>query len=91
MSGHPKTNEEMIAGIRRQIKALEARARDEDPWVMAEMLGLAGELEDAATRTVGALRKAGYTWHDIGFELGLSRQATFNRFKHKIGKREVKR
>lgn len=84
----PKTNEELIEGVRRQIKALEARAAVEDPWVMAEMLGLARELEEASVRTVAALRKAGYTWSGIGYDLGLSRQATFNRFARKIKEME---
>lgn len=79
-----KDVEETVAGIRRQVRALEPRAADEDPWVVAEMLDIAAELEAAAARTVARLRAAGYTWTDIGFALGISRSGAYNRFAAKI-------
>jgi hypothetical protein len=79
----PKTTEEMVAGVKRQIKALETRAAIEDPWVAADMAELASELGEAVDRTVGRLRAAGFTWQDIGFQFGVSKQAAFNRWANK--------
>jgi hypothetical protein len=67
-----KDTEELISGIRRQIRALEPRAAAEDPWAAAEMLRLATELQAAATRVIRQLRDTGYTWPDIGFAIGIS-------------------
>jgi hypothetical protein len=75
-----KETEELIAGIRRQVIGLEQRAAEDDPWVMAEMVNLSDELRFASVRVVAALRRAGYTWSAIGFELGLTRQAAFERY-----------
>jgi hypothetical protein len=87
----PKTTEEMVSGIRRQIKALEARAANDDPWVGADMATLATEMNDAVDRTVGRLRANGYTWSDIGFQFGgLSRQAAFNRWANKAATHDAR-
>lgn len=81
-----KETEEVVSGIRRQIRSLERRAAEEDPWTVDEMLRLRDELDAAAVRTVGRLRQTGYTWHDIGFAIGVSPQTAFKRFAHKIDK-----
>lgn len=70
----------MVAGIRRQIRALEIRARDEDPWVAAEMAALSDELRDAVSRTVVRLREVGYTWSDIGFDFKSNADAVRRRY-----------
>jgi len=77
----PKTTDEMVAGVRRQIRGLEARAMDEEPSHMPPaMLELAAEMEDAAVRVVARMRMIGYRWDDIAAPLGLSKQACFNRY-----------
>jgi len=83
-----KDTEEVVSGVRRQVRALERRAVDEDPWVVADMLALRDEMEAAAVRTVGRLRETGYTWHDIGLSLGISAQTCHKRYGKKIGERE---
>lgn len=75
-----KTPEEMVAGVSRQIDGLERRARNEDPWMVADMLALAAKLEAAAVRTVGDLRDRGYTWNDIGLSLGISALTAYKRY-----------
>jgi hypothetical protein len=79
-----RDTEELVSGIRRQVRALETRAAEEDPWAMAEMMNLARELEDAALRTARRLRDAGYTWTDIGFALGVSGTTACKRYAHRI-------
>jgi hypothetical protein len=64
-----KTPEETVDGLRRQIKSVERRAVDEDPWMMAEMFSMAQEMEAAAVRTMAALRSKGYTWNDIAVSM----------------------
>jgi hypothetical protein len=70
----------LIRDIRSSTRALEALAASEDPWVAAEMVKLAHELEAAADRTVARLRAAKYTWADIGYAFGTTRQGAFNRW-----------
>jgi hypothetical protein len=70
----------MLSGVKRQIKALEARAENDDPWVAADMLSLVADLTGAVDRSVGRLRANGYTWQDIGFQFGISKQGAFNRW-----------
>jgi hypothetical protein len=71
----------MIDGLRRQIKAVEKRAVSEDPWMAADMLGLAGQLEEATVRVIAAHRRNGYRWDDIGFSLGITGLTALKRYK----------
>jgi hypothetical protein len=80
-----KDTEEVVRGVRRQIRSLEKRAADEDPWVVDDMLKLRDELDAAAVRTVGVLRDKGYTWKDIGFSLGIGAITCHKRYAHRIG------
>lgn len=75
-----KDTDEMVAGIRRQIKALEARAANEDPYVAADMASLADDLNAAVSRTVTRLRDVGYTWSDIGFDFKITATAARLRY-----------
>lgn len=79
-----KEVEDVISGIRRQIRALETRAAGEDPWVAAEMVQLRDELDSAAVRTVKQLRDVGYRWDDIGFAFGVSGITCHKRYARKI-------
>jgi hypothetical protein len=60
-----KTPEETVDGVRRQVRSLERRAVDEDPWMMDEMFKMAQEMEAAAVRVMATLRAKGYSWNDI--------------------------
>lgn len=76
--------EDFIAVIGRHIGSLETLAAVEDPWVVADMVRLQAELEAATVRTVRRMREAGYTWTDIGLNLGLDGIQTRNKFIRKI-------
>jgi hypothetical protein len=90
-----KTPEETVAGIRRQIPALERRAYGEDPWMAAEMWQLAEELKAATVRVVADMRypdprypdpRTGapgprYRWEDIGFAFGITGLTALKRWK----------
>src|ERR1700733_3017223 len=49
-----KTPEELISGLRRQVKAAEKQAVNEDPWMLADMLTVADELKQAAVAVVAS-------------------------------------
>ena len=76
--------EDFVKVIGRHISSLEKLAADTDPWVVADMIRLQGELEAATLRTVKKMRDNGYTWHDIGLSLGLNAIQTHKKFAHKI-------
>jgi len=82
----PKTTEELISGLRRQIRSVEARAMaediDTDPGlVLAELLSMAREMEEAAGRVARDMHTTrGTSWGDIGFNVGISKQGAFNRW-----------
>jgi hypothetical protein len=82
-----KTPEETVAGIRRQIPAIERRAYREDPWMAAEMWSLAEELRAATVRVVADMRYPGpdgeppYRWDDIGFSFGITGLTALKRWK----------
>jgi hypothetical protein len=87
-----KTSEEMVEGVVRQIAGLERRAAGEDPWMVADMLGLAEELKAAAVRVIAAYRypdAAGapaYRWADIAFSLGITPETAIKRYKKEVDK-----
>jgi predicted transcriptional regulator len=44
------------------------------------MTGLATDLDEAISRAVAGLRKAGYSWSEIAARLGVTRQAAQQRW-----------
>jgi hypothetical protein len=86
----PKTTEEMIDGLRRQLTAVEKRAYLEDIdteplLVMGELIRIAAECEAAACRVAGSIRRdRGYTWETIGAELGIGKTGAHNRFARQV-------
>jgi hypothetical protein len=89
----PKTTEEMVAGISRQIRGLLARAEDEDPWVGEDAARLQQELEDVIIASVAAARRRNppTRWADIGTQFGISKQGAFNRFAARVAALEATR
>lgn len=79
-----KDVEEVIGGLARQVRAVEKRAGEEDPWAVAEMLRMRDELDAAVVRTVARLRDRGYTWKDIGFNMGIGPVTAHKRYAAKI-------
>lgn len=86
-----KSPEEVIGGIRRQIRGAEARAQDEDPWMIADMLGLAAELQEAAVRVVAHHRANGMTWDAIGFSLGITGTTACKRYAARVAEINAER
>ena len=86
-----KDTDELVGGVRRQIRGLKFRAFDEDPWVVDDMLKLRAELDAAILEVIASYRAPGedgetpkYRWDDIGFALGITGAAACKRYAHKI-------
>lgn len=78
-------NTEFTAFARRIIRAHGRRVGDGDPVDLAELVGLAKDLDtviDYAVRTMRA--NHGYSWADIARELGITRQAAQQRFGDRV-------
>jgi ribosomal protein S20 len=73
-------NDEYASFIRRVIRAHAKRVAAGDIDALADMTGLATELDEAIAQAVIGLRKAGYSWADIAARLGVSRQAAQQRW-----------
>ena len=73
-------NDEYASFIRRAIRAYAKRVAAGDVDALADMTGLATELDEAIAQTVLGLRESGYSWADIAARLGVSRQAAQQRW-----------
>jgi hypothetical protein len=71
----PVENDEYASFVRRVIRAHARRVAAGDVDALADMTGLIAELDEAITRAVTGLRKAGYSWAEIAARLGVTRQA----------------
>jgi len=76
-------NDEYASFIRRVIRAYARRVAAGDVDALADMTGLATELDEAISQTVIGLRKAGYSWAEIAVRLGVIRQAIQQRWGHR--------
>jgi hypothetical protein len=85
-----KTTEEMVEGVWRQLRAIKARAMVEDPWAMQALFDLSGAFEEAGVEVMGELRRVGYTWPDIAFDMKdrngspMTAETAIKRYKHRI-------
>jgi hypothetical protein len=73
-------NDEYARFVRRVMRAYARRVADGDVDALADMTGLADELDEAIGQAVTGLRKAGYSWAEIAARLGVSRQAAQQRW-----------
>lgn len=71
---------DMAAFVGRTMRAMVRRADDGDLEVMSALASIQADLADAQAKAAAALRGKGYSWTDIGRELGMSRQAAQQRF-----------
>jgi hypothetical protein len=85
--GRHVENDEYGAFVRRVLRAYSRRVGDGDVEALALMVGLAEEIDTAMAEAVKGLRARGYSWAEIGIRLGISRQATQQRWGH--GKRRA--
>jgi ribosomal protein S20 len=79
----PIENDEYTSFIRRVIRAYARRVAAGDADALADMTGLATELDEAISQTVIGLRNAGYSWAEIAVRLGVTRQAAQQRWGHR--------
>jgi ribosomal protein S20 len=73
-------NDEYASFIRRVIRAHARRVAAGDVDALADMTGLATELDEAIAQAVTGLREAGYSWAEIAARLGVTRQAAQQRW-----------
>ena len=76
----PVENDEYAAFVRRVIRAHARRVAAGDVDALADMTGLAAELDEAITQGVTGLRNIGYSWAEIAVRLGVTRQAAQQRW-----------
>ena len=68
-------NDEYASFIRRVVRACARRVAAGDVDAVADMTGLATDLDEAISQAVTGLRQAGYSWAQIAARLGVTRQA----------------
>jgi hypothetical protein len=76
----PVENDEYARFVRRVVRAYARRVAGGDVDALADMTGLATELDEAIAQAVIGLREAGYSWAEIAARLGVSRQAAQQRW-----------
>ena len=76
----PIENDQYAGFVRRVVRAYARRVADGDVDALADMTGLATELDESIAQAVIGIRKAGYSWADIAARLGVSRQAAQQRW-----------
>lgn len=75
-----KPTEELKGMFGRMLRAYVKRAADEDPWVVKDLLDIREQLDASIDDAVANLVARGYSWQDIGQELGMTRQAAWKRW-----------
>lgn len=75
-----KDNAEFAAFGRRIMRAYARRVATADPAALAELLTLRAEVDNAIDSAVLGLRAAGFSWAEIGREVGMTRQAVQQRW-----------
>jgi hypothetical protein len=73
-------NDEYAAFLRRVIRAFGRRIAAGDIDALADAAFLADQLDTVIKSAVTGLRSRGYSWADIGRQLGVTRQAAQQRF-----------
>jgi ribosomal protein S20 len=76
----PVENDEHASFVRRVIRAHARRVAAGDVDALADMTGLATELDKAISQAITGLRAAGYSWAEIAARLGVTRQAAQQRW-----------
>jgi hypothetical protein len=73
-------NDQYAAFIHRVLRAYSRRIARGDIDAIADLAAIASEADNAMRRAVTGLRKAGYSWTDIGTRLGVTKQAAQQRW-----------
>lgn len=81
--------DEFMAFAHRIVKATGKRVGDGDPVDLASLVKLRREFEAIEVRAVQAMReKYGYSWSEIGRDLGITRQAAQQYYGRKMASSE---
>lgn len=76
-----KDNQEYLGFLARAIRAAGRRVKAEDPSTLAELIALRDELDKVIDDAARSLHdEHHYSWGDIAYELGRTRQAAFQRW-----------
>ena len=73
-------NIEYAAFARRVLRAYARRISAGDIDALADVIILAADIDAAIRQAVTGLRRAGYSWAEIGARLGVTRQAEQQRW-----------
>lgn len=77
----PQTESDQFgAFVRRVTRAYGRRVADRDIEALAGLATLRSDVDDVIREAVAGLLAAGYSWADIGRQLGISRQGAFQRY-----------
>jgi hypothetical protein len=80
-------NDEYSAFVHRVLRAYARRVARGDIDAIGDLAAIAGEADRAMRQAVAGLRKAGYSWADIGTRLGVTKQAAQQRWGSDPGPR----
>jgi hypothetical protein len=75
-----KDDTEFDAFARRIIRAYAKRAGEGDAYVLSRLVRLQEEIDTVALDAVRTLKERGFSWAEIGFDTGLSRQGAYRRW-----------
>ena len=73
-------NDEYARFLQRVIRAYSRRVASGDIDAITAMVRLSADLDTATREAITGLRGIGYSWADIGLRLGITRQATQQRW-----------
>jgi hypothetical protein len=80
-------NDEYIAFLKRIVRAYGRRVATGDIDALAPLAAMADQLDAAMQHGINGLRHAGYSWTEIGAQLGITRQGAQQRWGDKDSRR----
>lgn len=80
MSNQGVDNNAYTKFVLRIVRALGRRVADTDTAQLPYLHAIAIEAEAALAAAVRSLRANGYTWAEVGRDLGMTRQGAYKRF-----------
>lgn len=73
-------NDQYAKFLQRALRAYTRRIADGDIEALTDLAALTADLEHATGQAVAALHAYGYSWADIAYRLGTTRQAAHQRY-----------
>jgi hypothetical protein len=75
-----KDNDEYFKMMRRLLRAASKRIELEDPTVLGQLMAIQQDLDAAVDAAAQSLHAGGFSWGEIGRQLGVTRQAAYQRW-----------